>query len=60
MIAFRKSHPTLGRSRFWRNHVRWHGVGAQADTSHDSHTLAYYLRGASEIDDGLYVMYGPA
>ena len=27
MIAFRKSHPTLGRSRFWRDDVRWYGVG---------------------------------
>jgi len=36
--------------------VGWHGVGAQPDISSDSHTLAYYLRGASENDNDLYVM----
>jgi len=56
MIAFRKSHPSLARSRFWRDDVGWHGVGAQPDISSDSHTLAYYLRGASENDHDLYVM----
>jgi glycogen operon protein len=56
MIAFRKSHPSLGRGRFWRGDVRWHGVGASTDLSHDSHSLAYYLRGATEGDCDLYVM----
>ena len=56
MIAFRKSHPSLARSRFWRDDVGWHGVGAQPDISSDSHTLAYYLRGASENDNDLYVI----
>ena len=28
MIAFRKAHPSLGRSHFWRDDVRWHGIGA--------------------------------
>ena len=27
MIAFRKAHPSLARSRFWRDDVRWYGVG---------------------------------
>ncbi len=27
MIVFRKAHPSLGRSRFWREDVRWYGVG---------------------------------
>ena len=27
MIGFRKAHPSLGRSRFWRDDVRWYGVG---------------------------------
>jgi len=31
MIAFRKAHPTLCRSRFWRDDVRWYGVGPSVD-----------------------------
>ena len=33
MIAFRKSHPSLSRSRFWREDVAWYGTGAAADLS---------------------------
>ncbi|MEZ5318104.1 MAG: isoamylase [Vicinamibacterales bacterium] len=55
-IAFRKAHPTLGRSRFWREDVHWHGVGAEPDLSHESHSLAFHLRGAAEDDQDLYVM----
>src|ERR1700756_383621 len=56
MIAFRKSHPTLSRSRFWREDVAWYGVGARADLSYDSHSLAFCLHGASQGDDDIYVM----
>lgn len=56
MIAFRKAHPSLGRSRFWRDDVRWFGVGADVDSSHDSHSLAYHLSGASHDDQDIYVM----
>jgi glycogen operon protein len=56
MIAFRKSHPSLGRSRFWRNDVRWYGVAEAPDLSFDSHTLAYCLHGASQNDNDIYVM----
>jgi glycogen operon protein len=56
MIAFRKAHPSLGRSRFWRDDVRWYGVNGPPDLSFDSHTLAFSLRGASQGDDDLYVM----
>jgi glycogen operon protein len=56
MIAFRKSHPSLGRSRFWRNDVRWYGVGEAPDLSFDSHTLAWCLHGASQNDNDIYVM----
>ena len=56
MIAFRKSHPSLGRSRFWRDDVRWFGVVGAPDLSFDSHTLAFYLHGASQNDNDLYVM----
>ncbi len=56
MIAFRKSHPSLGRSRFWRGDVAWYGTGAYADLSTDSHSLAFCLRGASQNDQDIYVM----
>lgn len=56
MIAFRKSHPTLARSRFWREDVRWHGTGADIDMSFESQQLAFYLDGAAEKDADLYVM----
>ncbi|TMK24183.1 MAG: glycogen-debranching protein, partial [Actinobacteria bacterium] len=56
MIAFRKAHPSLCRSRFWRGDIRWHGVGPEADLSEASRSLAFYLRGASQGDDDLYVM----
>jgi isoamylase len=56
MIAFRKSHPTLSRSRFWREDVAWYGTGAAADLSFDSHSLAFCLHGASENDRDIYVM----
>lgn len=56
MIAFRKAHPSLGRSRFWRGDVRWHGVGAQVDASPESRHFAFSLRGGAENDVDLYVL----
>ncbi|MDE3019200.1 MAG: glycogen debranching protein GlgX [Nitrospirota bacterium] len=56
MIAFRKRHPALARSRFWREDVHWHGVGAEPDRTGDSHSLAFFLSGASQRDDDIYVM----
>jgi isoamylase len=56
MIAFRKSHPAISRSRFWREDVNWYGTGPTADLSDDSHSLAFCLHGASQNDDDLYVM----
>jgi glycogen operon protein len=56
MIAFRKAHPSLGRSRFWREDVRWYSVGAVVDMGPDSRTLAFCLRGASQQDADIYVM----
>jgi glycogen operon protein len=56
MIAFRKAHPSLCRSRFWRDDVRWHGSAPQVDHSGASHALAFFLRGASQEDADLYVM----
>ncbi len=56
MIAFRKAHRSLCRSRFWREDIRWHGVREPMDMSHDSHSLAFFLGGASQHDADLYVM----
>nr|WP_236649469.1 isoamylase [Rhodopirellula sp. SM50] len=56
MIAFRKSHPTIARSRFWRDDVRWYGTGPKVDWSGESRQFAYYLRGESQYDVDLYVM----
>ena len=56
MIAFRKGHPSIGRSGFWRDQVRWYGVAGQPDLSHDSHTLAFFLSGSQVGDNDLYVM----
>jgi len=56
MIAFRKQHPSLSRSRFWREDVDWYGAGERADLSHDSRSLAFCLHGASQCDDDIYVM----
>jgi glycogen operon protein len=56
MIAFRKSHPSIGRARFWREDVRWYGVGPSVDLSFNSHSVAYCLRGGSHHDGDLYVM----
>ena len=48
MIAFRKTHPSICRSRFWREDVRWRTLAP--------HALAYFLRGDSQQDTNLYVM----
>lgn len=60
MIAFRKTHPSLCRSRFWRNDVCWYGTGSQVDQSTQSHSFAFYLRGGSQNDADLYVMINAA
>jgi glycogen operon protein len=56
MIAFRKNHPALGRSRFWREDISWYGAGPTVDLSYDSHSLAFCLHGASQDDDDIYAM----
>jgi isoamylase len=56
MIAFRKSHPSLCRSRFWREDVSWYGTDGTVDLSPDSRSLAFCLHGASQEDDDIYVM----
>jgi isoamylase len=56
MIAFRKHHPSLGRSLFWRDEIHWYGAGREPDWSYESRSLAYCLRGQSENDNDIYVM----
>jgi len=56
MIAFRKNHPSLCRSRFWREDVSWYGTGLAVDLSPDSRSLAFCLHGASHGDDEIYAM----
>jgi len=56
MIAFRKKHSSLSRSRFWREDVSWYGIGHTPDLSYESRSLAFCLHGASQKDDDIYVM----
>jgi glycogen operon protein len=56
MIAFRKSRRMLGRSRFWREDIRWYGVNGNPDLSYDSRSLAWRLSGAQFEETDLYVM----
>jgi isoamylase len=56
MIAFRKSHPSLSRSRFWREDVSWYGTGHTVDLSPDSRSVAFCLHGGSQGDDDIYAM----
>jgi isoamylase len=51
-----KKSSLLSRSRFWREDISWYGVGPTVDLSHDSHSLAFCLHGASQGDDDIYVM----
>jgi glycogen operon protein len=56
MIGFRKAHPSLCRSRFWREEISWYGVGPRVDLSVESRCLAFCLHGASQGDRDIYVM----
>jgi glycogen operon protein len=56
MIRFRKSRRAVGRSRFWREDVRWYGATDDADLSYESRQLAYRLSGAQFEEEDLYVM----
>jgi isoamylase len=56
MIGLRKSRRAIARSRFWREDVRWYGTGTDVDMTHESRSLAFYLRGARFGEGDLYVM----
>ena len=48
MIAFRKDHRSLCRSRFWRDDIRWYEVGEKS--------FSFFLAGVRENDADLYVL----
>jgi glycogen operon protein len=56
MIAFRKANPSIARSTFWRDDIRWYGADSEPDLSLGSRSLAYCLRGSSIGAPDLYVM----
>lgn len=56
MVAFRKAHPSLGRSRFWRDDVIWYGENGPVDFSPRPARFALHLRGASQGDQDIYVI----
>jgi glycogen operon protein len=61
LITFRKSHPSIARSQFWREDVTWYGAAdPHVDFSPAGHALAYCLRGATLNDDDLYIMINAA
>jgi glycogen operon protein len=60
MIGFRKSRRMLGRSRFWREDVRWYGAAGEPDLSPESRSLAWRLRGAHFEESDLYAMVSAA
>jgi glycogen operon protein len=60
MIAFRNAHPTICRSRYWRDNVLWYGVQSLVDLSPEARSFAYCLKGESLGDRDLYVMICPA
>lgn len=56
MIAFRKSHPSLARSHYWRDDIQWFGPQGAVEMSDASRTLAFLLLKESKEDEDLYVM----
>ena len=56
LIAFRKLHPSISRSRFWRDDIKWYGTDHLVDLTPQSTCLAYCLHGKSHHDVDLYVM----
>jgi isoamylase len=56
LIAFRKGHPSLGRSRFWREDVRWFGINGGINWDYPSRSFAFCLDGSRVNDGDLYAM----
>ena len=56
IIAFRKAHPSIARSDYWREDIKWYGRARDVDFSPEGQTLAYCLHGKSVNDSDIYVM----
>jgi len=56
IIEFRKTHPSLGRSRYWREDITWYGEMGAVDFSPHAKALAYHLLGQQVQDQDIYVM----
>jgi glycogen operon protein len=56
LIAFRKMHPSISRSRFWREGVQWYGTRGQLEINSEARHFAFYLSRESGGDADLYVM----
>lgn len=56
MIAFRKAHPSISRSHFWRDDVHWFGSDGPVDWSLSSQTFGFHLSGKVINDDDLCVL----
>jgi len=56
MIALRKTHRSIARSRYWRDDISWYGPGGPVDWNPNSRQLAYRLRGSAFGESDLYIM----
>jgi len=56
VIAFRKQHPSISRSVFWRDDAHWYGPDHAPDLSHKSRQIAWCLHGNLLNDEDIYVM----
>ncbi len=59
LIAFRKQHRAIARSRFWRDDVTWLGPDSPA-IDFGGHAVAWILRGTHYDEPDLYVMVNSA
>ena len=57
LIGFRRQHPSIFRSRFWRQDVRWYGVNSRdVDFGFENHSFALFVQGSAVNDNDIYVM----
>lgn len=56
LIAFRKKHSSIARSRFWRQDVKWYGYKDAISFSPELRSFAWFLSGQSFQEPDLYVM----
>ncbi|RXF72612.1 glycogen debranching enzyme GlgX [Arcticibacter tournemirensis] len=56
LIAFRKRHTAIARSRFWREDVKWYGCSGNISFDHELRCFAWFLSGKKFNETDLYVM----